>query len=216
MSVLGVDACRLGWLAVELDDTGRFVAATAAEHLSELLGEHEATGVDMPIGLQTDGWRHADQEAAEFVGARRASVFRVPPRDVWTAPDYVTANARCRSLTDAGMSRQAWALRDKLLEVNSLHEEGAALHEVHPEVSFRAMAGTPLLHGKRTWTGQRQRERLLRHAGIELPAAIGAAGDAAVDDVLDAAAAAWSARRIAVGQARSIPEPPESGIAIWY
>ena len=114
------------------------------------------------------------------------------------------------------MSRQAWALRDKLLEVNDLRDEGAALHEVHPEVSFRAMAGAPLLHGKRTWTGQRQREGLLRHVGIELPAEIGQAGEAAVDDVLDAAAAAWTARRIAFGHARSLPEPPESGIAIWY
>ena len=47
-----------------------------------------------------------------------------------------------------------------------------------------------------------------------------AAEMAAVDDVLDAAAAAWTARRYAHGQARSIPQDPQvfsDGIrcAIW-
>jgi predicted RNase H-like nuclease len=32
---------------------------------------------------------------------------------------------------------------------------------------------------------------------------------AAIDDVLDAAVAAWSARRFAKGEATSMPDPPE-------
>jgi predicted RNase H-like nuclease len=43
---------------------------------------------------------------------------------------------------------------------------------------------------------------------------------APIDDVLDAAAAAWSANRIAKGEAVSLPDPPESKdglqVAIWY
>jgi predicted RNase H-like nuclease len=43
---------------------------------------------------------------------------------------------------------------------------------------------------------------------------------APADDVLDAAAAAWTARRKAVGEARSLPDPPElirgRPVAIWY
>ena len=40
------------------------------------------------------------------------------------------------------------------------------------------------------------------------------------DDVVDAAAAAWSARRIARGAARSMPDPPERSsdgrpVAVW-
>jgi predicted RNase H-like nuclease len=47
-----------------------------------------------------------------------------------------------------------------------------------------------------------------------------AAGKAGVDDVLDAAIAAWTARRVASGQARAVPDPPErfsDGLpcAIW-
>jgi predicted RNase H-like nuclease len=61
----------------------------------------------------------------------------------------------------------------------------------------------------------------LRAAGIELPDDLGEAGAAGVDDVLDAAAVAWSAHRIARGMARSLPEQPEPGpdghaAAIWY
>jgi predicted RNase H-like nuclease len=44
--------------------------------------------------------------------------------------------------------------------------------------------------------------------------------DTGVDDVLDAAAAAWSACRILNGQAKSLPDPPEVvdgyPVAVWY
>jgi predicted RNase H-like nuclease len=62
---------------------------------------------------------------------------------------------------------------------------------------------------------------LLRSVGLEIPSDIGEAGRAAVDDVLDATAVAWSALRIASGEAQFLPETPErdpSGrsVAIWY
>jgi predicted RNase H-like nuclease len=47
------------------------------------------------------------------------------------------------------------------------------------------------------------------------------AGTVPADDILDAAAAGWTAARIARGQASSLPHPPQPGeagqpIAIWY
>jgi predicted RNase H-like nuclease len=80
---------------------------------------------------------------------------------------------------------------------------------VHPEVSFRALGGRPLPASKRTWAGQAARRGLLEGAGIRLPDQLGRAGVAAPDDVLDAAAAAWSAHRIADGRAASLPHPPQ-------
>nr|BFE75376.1 hypothetical protein GCM10020092_086770 [Actinoplanes digitatis] len=60
---------------------------------------------------------------------------------------------------------------------------------------------------------------LARH-GIVLPDHLGPAGQAPPDDVLDAAAVAWSAHRMATGAALSHPSPPEENngtrIAIWY
>jgi len=89
---------------------------------------------------------------------------------------------------------------------------GTRLYEVHPEVSFWALAGAPLRAGKHTWTGQAERRALLEAAGLVIPTELGRAGMvAATDDVLDAAVAAWSAQRIANGHARSLPDPPRAG-----
>jgi len=93
--------------------------------------------------------------------------------------------------------------------------------EVHPEASFAQPAGAPLKVRKSTWAGTVRRRQLLARADIALPEDLGPAGEkAAVDDVLDAAAAAWTALRIIRDQARPHPDPPElfsDGLAsaIW-
>jgi hypothetical protein len=54
------------------------------------------------------------------------------------------------------------------------------------------------------------RRRLLADAGLRLPDDLGEAGVlASVDDVHDAAVAAWTARRYRDGQATPVPDPPE-------
>jgi len=66
-----------------------------------------------------------------------------------------------------------------------------------------------------------RRRLLLARAGIVLAEDLGQPGEkAGVDDVLDAAVAAWTARRVAAGQAQPVPQPPEKfsdGLtcAIW-
>jgi predicted RNase H-like nuclease len=64
-----------------------------------------------------------------------------------------------------------------------------------------------------------ERRLLLADAGLELPDQL-VAGEAAVDDVLDAAVAAWSAGRKARGEAKPLPADPPiddgRAIAIWY
>lgn len=228
VTVLGVDACPGGWVVVELRD-GRFAEARAGATLRSLLPVAAAGGVavvavDMPLGLLDTGWRRADSEAAALLGPLRRSVFRVPPRAVWQEETYDDARGRCRELTGAGLSRQSWGLAAKLREANACLAEpgGERLFEVHPEVSFRALAGgTSLLARKKSWSGQMARRSLLATAGIVLPDDLGAAGRTPPDDVLDAAAAAWTAHRIAHGRAHSLPDPPEHDadgrpIAIWY
>jgi predicted RNase H-like nuclease len=76
-------------------------------------------------------------------------------------------------------------------------------------VSFAELASSPLPDGKRTWAGVQHRRRLLADAGIYLADNVGEAGrHAAVDDVLDAGAAAWTALRVATGAATPLPDPP--------
>lgn len=214
MLVAGVDACRGGWIAVVLE-AGRFTDSISTPTFARLLdsvADARVVGVDIPIGLPNEGVRAADFAARAFVGPRRSSVFPTPPRAALLAASYAEARGVLPSL-----SAQSFALGKKILEVEACVEERVI--EVHPEVSFAALAGQPLRHSKRSWNGQMQRRRLLASAGIELPDEL-TAGQAAADDVLDAAIAAWSAARRERGQAATLPaDPPvQDGrpIAIWY
>jgi predicted RNase H-like nuclease len=104
--------------------------------------------------------------------------------------------------------------------VTELAQRDRRFREVHPEVSFRAMnESRPLGCRKKSAGGALLRADLLQKAGIDLTGLKDAA-HAPLDDVLDAAAAAWAAQRIATGAAQSLPDPPEEidgyPVAIWY
>src|SRR3954468_23829683 len=145
--VIGVDAYALGWVGVELRD-GMFGRAVLAASLYEIVTSSSGAaviGVAPPLAIHPAGWGAADTLAADQLGPRRGSIFRVPPRAVWQEADFAAANRACRELTGSGLSRQSWALRPKLLEANAIWERHPGLlFEAHPEVSFRAMAGEPL------------------------------------------------------------------------
>ena len=224
--VLGVDACRGGWVGVVLD--GDAASAYLAPTIAALVRAVDADGVaavvaiDIPIGLADAGPRRADLLARPLVGRRASAVFRTPVRRALEAVDHATAVRVNRELAGEGVSIQAYSLREKILDVDAwVRKRDRRVVEVHPEVSFAAMAGAPLPDGKNTWAGVERRRALLAGAGIILRGELGAAGRAArVDDVLDAAAAAWTARRVAAGTAGCVPDPPEvfsDGLpcAIW-
>jgi len=213
MRVAGVDGARHGWVAVSLEASGPAVTVRAGPSLDTLLAPDlgragtMVVGIDMPLGLLETGWREADRAARRLLGPRRSSVFAIPPRAVWAEASYPAANLRCRELTGQGLSAQAWGLRAKLLEADQYRQTcGHPLYEVHPELAFGAMAGAPLAASKHTGPGRDERRRLLARAGLEIPAGIPAA---LIGDVLDAAAVAWSARRIAAGQAVTVPDTPQ-------
>jgi predicted RNase H-like nuclease len=226
MHAVGVDACRGGWVAVLLDD-GRLAGTRVAAGLADIVAacpEAAAVGVDMPLGLVARGWRQADDLAAARLGAQRSRVFRVPPRPVWAAGTHQDAVRRCRELTDppAGFSVQAWALKEKILQADAVRaRRPRLLFEVHPELSFAELNGGPVIAAsKKTWNGQMARRAVLARAGILLPDDLAGTGSVAVDDILDAAAVAWTAARIASGRSVSFPSPPQPDdtglpIAIW-
>lgn len=206
--VAGVDGTKGGWVAVELVD-GRFAGARLlrpVETRFEELADAELIAVDVPIGF---GPRAADAAARRFLGRAASTVFAIPGRELLERPFG----------PGLGISAQAHALGRRILHVTALAASDARLHEAHPEVSFRAMSGAPLRFRKKSAGGVVERLELLRLRGIEL-GDLGEAAACPIDDVLDAAAAAWSADRIAGGRARSLPEPPElvdgRPVAIWY
>lgn len=219
--VVGVDGCRSGWIAVVLDGDGAFAGA---HHLPRIDAVAQAVpgarviAIDIPVGLPRAGRRPADTAARRFLGPRRSSVFFTPVRAAVEAATHAEATAASLRETGAGLSRQAYALARKILEVERwLPTAPCPVYEVHPEVSFAVMLGAPARASKKTWAGLVERRRALVAAGIDLDGADGpAATAAAVDDMIDAAAAAWTARRLAAGTARSFPAGPGPATpAIW-
>lgn len=211
--VAGVDGYRRGWVAVSLDPSGDVEVSTHASFVEVLALRAQVIGVDIPIDPPGLGARAADAAARAFVGARASSVFATPPRAALEAPTFAEANEIARTVTGRGISQQAYALGRKILEVQELAAVDERVIEIHPEVSFCALAGGPLDESKHTADGLLRRRRLLRDAGIELPAAYAGVPET---DLLDAAAGAWSAARYARGAARAFPAEHRDRLgAIW-
>jgi predicted RNase H-like nuclease len=221
--VIGVDGCRGGWVAVALRD-GSFESALAAERISEILSRYQeakAVGVDIPIGAERGRFRQVDAAAKTLLGSRRSTLFQIPPLEVLACSDFPSALALCRKLTGKGFSKQSHGLRERMLEVDAIAKRDRRIIEVHPELSFRAMAAGRPLATKKSWNGACVRKSLLEEAGIRLPADLGVTGEmAGADDVLDAAAAAWTANRFALGMAESLQplvrDLDGRDITIWY
>lgn len=234
MLVLGADVWEGRWVGVVLED-GAALRALVAPTVAELVARAEdggaplaVVGLDIPVGLHDDAPRAADLAARRALGPRASSVFVTPVRAALQAPDHAAAVLVSRAATGAGVSVQAYGLRHRILEVDGwVRSTGAGgpggrrVVEVHPELSFAAMdSGRPLAARKKSWAGAARRRSLLAAHGVVLPEELGEAGAAAVDDVLDAAAVAWTARRVARGEARPLPDPPERtpdgwDAAIW-
>jgi predicted RNase H-like nuclease len=209
MRVAGVDGTKSGWVAILLED-GRFSSDCVLRPVTtefEELAEASIIAIDVPIGF---GPRLADAAARGFLRGAASTVFTTPPQEILQTPFKA----------GLGVSAQSHALGPRIIHITHMASIDSRFYEIHPEVSFRAMnSGAALRHRKKSSGGALERIELLRRQGIEL-SSLAAAVSAPLDDVLDAAAAAWTAHRIALGVARSLPDPPEQvgghSIAIWY
>jgi predicted RNase H-like nuclease len=107
MVVVGVDACKKGWIAVALRKGTEAQAhfLESIEDLGEAIPDAEAIAIDIPIGLPNEGRRAADIEAKEVIGPRSNSVFFTPVRAALEARDHVTATKLSLELTGYGVSQ---------------------------------------------------------------------------------------------------------------
>ncbi len=222
--VVGIDGCPTGWVGIVLQDahTPSAVWAATIEELTAQTPDVDVIAIDIPIGLPDHETRGADLAARTVLGKRWQTVFLTPVRRAIEAPTYAAANRIAKEINTAGISRQAYALRKKILEVDRwISTAPCDVYEAHPELSSAHLAGTPVTASKKTWAGAHERERLLDGAGIMLEGDLGIAGRrAGRDDMLDAAAAAWTAQRIAAGTAACFGEPrpiegSDHAFAIW-
>ena len=216
-AVLGVDGCKVGWVGVRWDgDTDVLVAPTIAE-LVAAAGPVDAVAIDIPIDLPADVPRVSEQLARRLLPGRASTVFNAPAAAVLDAADYPAANAANRAALGLGLSKQTWYLVPKIRDVRDwlTTSPSVPVVEAHPEVCFATMNGGVLVDGKKTVAGESLRRSLLAAHGLDVEAE--RCRGVAVDDVLDAAATAWTARRVADGTAERLPPEPRGQLhpAIW-
>ncbi len=223
----GVDGCRAGWLYAAQDlRTGRCRVGVLSR-IGEILLLDPAPAViaiDIPIGLTDQGPRACDQEARRLLGRpRSSSVFPAPIRRMLDAEGYARACAIGRRTDGRAINRETWNIIPKIREADSLlgaHPElRAKVHEAHPELSFFRWNGRrAMAHGKRTEEGRAERRTLIAsqfRGCTEAAAGRLPRGGWAQDDLLDAFALLWTARRIARGTAVTIPvEAPVDSLGV--
>jgi predicted RNase H-like nuclease len=226
----GVDGCPGGWLCITLDTALSFRTATIYPSADELLAAKprpHVVAVDMPIGLTDIGVRSCDSQAKKLLGVRHSCVFHAPTRRALFAPSRIAAGR----ILGRGVNCFEWELYSKIKNLDHYlnPEDQAWVFEVHPEVCFaRLNRNSPLADGKKTPDGMQLREELLdKHVPGLRTSVIDALKQAnftrnlyALDDVNDALAAVWSARRIASKEATAIPMAVEKDsrglrMAIW-
>jgi predicted RNase H-like nuclease len=218
-TVIGVDGCPAGWIAVIWGETIAHKLCPAFRDVMEL--EAAIIAVDMPMGLPQLSGRLAEKAARKVLGQRQSSVFAVPSREAVMCKDYreaCTINLQ-HSEPPRKISKQAFHLFPKIREIDAMitPERQSHIHEVHPEVSFWVMnGGKPLALAKKVKSqnhkpGLALRRELLAQNGVpldQLAPATYRKSDVGDDDLIDACACAWSARRILDGKALSFPENP--------
>lgn len=230
----GIDGCRAGWFAVAHNRaTGSFHCAVyrSIEHAMGELEDCRVIAIGIPIGLPDAGPRACDVLARKFLQPTRgASVFPAPIRPVLAAATHNEASSIRYGIEGKRVSLQAFNITAKIAEVDrflrSRPDHATRVVEVHPEVSFAAMAnGRAMPHRKSLAQGRDERLGLLaRHFPRQsIMAALQEFPRSAVakDDILDAFAALWSAQSIADGRAQRFPDAAEHDrheidMAIWY
>jgi len=221
--VAGVDGCPGGWVAFKVNLTSRITDVELVDLPRMLRSQPDGLtviAIDIPIGL-LDGPRACDRAARMLLGpVRGCSVFPSPCRAALKAPGYRLACEINQQLSGRKLSRQAWCIGPKIKAVDDAITPASHdwAFEVHPEVSFCAMNYCrPMPHGKKSREGKAERLELLHTVFpgvsehlLRRPPHVG------VDDLLDAAAAAWSALRIHEGIAQSVspPELDERGLEV--
>jgi predicted RNase H-like nuclease len=222
MSVyLGVARAGDRWLAVafdqsEFDHVAMFSEVGDLWYRYEERAEHLLVGV--PVGLNEGGGdRECDLAARQVLGPRRETVFSPPVREATRKRRYAAAKRVHERTAGRNLSERAFASSDAIAAVDELvrnvPEARAAVAGSHPEVCFRAFAGTPLQHPAETAGGYAERMRALATFDTDAPPVVqraaGALGgsDLTVHDLLDAVALAYTARP-GPGALRPLPPDP--------
>lgn len=217
--IIGIDGCKRGWFSVwqNPDDTIQSSIFSTLNHLKDFFNDeaHLIIGIDMPVVLSDFIPREADQLARKLLSKKASSVFTAPTPEMLEQPNYERASYVSKRLFGKSMSLQSWYLFPKIKDVQTIiHDAHINLYEIHPELSFRAMNHEEvILESKKSKEGFEIRNALLRRHfesfDFESIRNLYPRKDVMDNDILDAMAVLWSARRIKANEASFLPKIPE-------
>lgn len=217
--IIGIDGCKSGWFSV-WENQDKSIHSAVFSNLNELKNffKNESQlilGIDMPVVLSEVIPRQADQLARKLLSKKASSVFTAPTPEMLNQPNYEKASLVSKRLFGKSMSLQSWYLFPKIKDVQTMiHHEDMQIYEIHPELSFRAMNNEQvILESKKTHEGFALRNALLsmhfKNFIFEDIRNQHARKDVMDNDILDALAVLWSAKRIQSNQASYLPQAPE-------
>ena len=235
---VGVDWAKGGWFSIAYDADGNWEAHHGSfTEIVERYSSAKLILVDIPIGLAKGecDWRKCDLEARKCLGSRWQSVFLTPPRCVVdearkTKESALTHAHFQNALTHVnkhrrekmGFSVQSWNITPMIVEVDDFLKKrkkeqngGPAIREVHPEICFRSLDEKQIItQSKKKVEGRRQRIAVLETVESRTQAIYDDVmaryfrKDVGRDDVLDALAAAVTARLGYPDKLATLPENP--------
>jgi predicted RNase H-like nuclease len=223
--IVGVDGCAEGWIyVIETDGSLEVGVVPQFESLLNRVTNSAIVAIDVPVGMTECGPRECDVEARRLLGSPRASsVFPAPVRACLGAGTYAEACEAHRRSDGRRISQQGFGILKKIREVNEVLSRNPGLQgrvrEVHPEVCFAIWNGGKAMSHRKSrqagrlerealidsiWPGERDRLRsLLRGRRYK------------ADDLNDAFAALWTARRIKNLEATLLPvSPPKDAVGL--
>ena len=230
---VGVDGCSAGWFTVflatenEKDCRWKVGLFPKISSLIDFLNkEYEQAEflvlIDIPIGLKAggSGERLSDLGGRRILKARKSSIFPVPCREAVYVESYEKACEINEKLTGKRISKQAWNIVPKIRDVDNFLVENKIFREkvkeVAPEICFQAFTGFPMKSSKKSFDGFSERMKALRSVCLFTDGIVEAAlseyrrKEVAKDDILDALAAAITAKMGCRYGFEYVPGEPET------
>jgi predicted RNase H-like nuclease len=171
MTVVGIDGCPAGWIAIiSKDDEWSYGIFSSIEELVIKFSYANYYLIDMPMGLGDKHIsRYLDSWLKSLLKSRHSTVFQAPCREVLAAKNYEKANRINRTILGKGLSIQTWNIMPKIRELdNFLRNNGGVknrFYETSPELCFAGFNRCkPLLTRKSTSQGTEERISIISKA----------------------------------------------------
>ena len=222
MKTAGIDGCKAGWMLITFTEgEEKYQVLRSDDELKAAFEYYDRIFIDMPIGLEDEEYtRECDRLLRKELGAEYApSVFSPPIRPALEAPSYVEANMIIFEYTEKKLSLQAWNITPKIKTIDSLlrtHPEfKEKVFESHPELLFQELNGGMIFQKKNLKKGIRHRLELIKDLepiaddffrDIKEEYRRAEVGE---DDIVDAMALAYVAKKSERDGIKTIPKIPE-------